>query len=1438
MPTLGGMLSVTRISPGAGIAYLTQQVATGRHDFRPASPNAAVAYHADPRAHGEAPGWWAGQTPALFGVQGQVTEKQLQNLIGEGSHPDTGEQLGRLWRKFEALDDDARQTAVEKAWKALPEDATYEQIAQVWLRIWTAPERHPVAGFDVTVSPVKSVSLLWAFGDDQVKRDVMASHHDGVRATLEHLRAHGAFTRLGTNGIVQVNTDGLAAAVFDHRMSREKDPQLHSHIIVSSKVRVVRDGRETWLALDSKAFYQATISARIAYERAVEHQLGRRLNVRFATRTGSPIREIIGFDPRAIQHYSKRRTAVETELDGRHSDPSTGREWIPTGRWRRSAQDATLRTRRPKDGPESTNEAVTRWQREDRQAGFDTAAAVRRIAAGRTLDPVDQQARRVIRLAQRHRADQPLRVQDLDAAAVQLGLERDEQRAPVVTAAIRRLPHLAIERAVDELSAERAVFSINHLELAIGRQLHVSPTTDRRSDWQQVQRHAAHAIRTQAGGLRVLTPPALLEWGETLLRSSDRQSIYSRHRDLKISTEPVLAAEKELIAYATRRGGTPAPRALLDGVADRLDLSDEKRAALHFAVGDDRRVTGIVGPAGTGKTYLQRAVGVAARQAGIPVLGLTVGQNAAFVLANATRDGDQPGIRTENIAMWLHAQNMPPEGTTPEDWAFQPGQWVIIDEASQASTLDLVRLSQLLEPVGGKLILVGDPEQISAIGPGGMFRCLASLGTTTDLREVRRFTDPWEGHASLRLREGDTTVLAEYDRRGRIIAGHRTELISHVLDGWAADVLQGRTSLILVETQAEAADIATQARRLLIRAGIAQTGPTVTLADGTRAGVGDLIVTRRNNRTLIAGDAFVANRSQWRILELGPDGALLVQNTTDQATTALPADYVAAHVQLAYAATVDSAQGRTVDVARAIIDQATTRARLYVMATRGRLLNQLAVVTADEPPEAHPPAPPTAGVTVLAGILREDGTDRSATETEQSLWADADTLRHWGPIYDDLTARASTDRYTAVVRGAAGRTVADNLVADPAMPALAARLHALAAAGYDPEHVLAAVTSQRELNSAHDTAAVLAWRIDQVYRDLQPDPTVALSPAQAGTYTQRAPAVDGDIGDALRQVAAICDTRIDALAQQAAAERPVWATALGPLPDDEPGRRQWTGRAAVVAAYRDRYTVVGDDPIGPEPSPRDVGRWGAWQRAQTVLGVATVAGQVSAATDGQLRALIAVQRDADQNAPAYVAGQLRVAHTQLVGAENHLRDARIDLATAQTAAAASAGRHADTIKPRWWHAGPLHTQAAIRHQHARADALRATATVDELQDRLESARGRIDTARDRVHNLEGQHQTWTGWYDEALPARYAGLAAASEAARRAQNLADDASSLTETVRATAARVRAVDATRPQPHTRPVPDELAPHAEAAQQRVLEDPDLDAPPDRFDAEVDHA
>ncbi len=1420
------MLTVTRIAPGAGIIYLINQVATGKHDFRPAPQGSAVAYHADPTAQGEAPGWWAGQSHTMFGVHGEVEPPQMQNLIGEGTHPDSGEQLGRLWRQYTPMDDAARTAAVEEAWKKLPPDATYEQIAHTWLSIFTAPDRQPVAGFDVTVAPVKSVSLLWAFGDDAVKHEVMAAHHEGVRATLEHLRAHGAFTRTGTNGITQVDTDGLAAMVFDHRMSREKDPHIHAHIIISTKVRITRNGREEWLSLDSRAFYQATIGARVAYERAVEHELGKRLGVRFAERGASTIREIVGITAAALKQYSKRRAAIEAEMDVRATTPKLGRERLTIGRWRRTAQDATLRTRPKKDGPESTRQAVTRWQREDHATGLNTTAEVKAIVAGRVHDDVDRDARRLIHRSARHQNPRKLRVNDLYLAATELDiLDADDQRR-VVSAAIRRLPHLAVERAVADITEQHAVFKLDHLELAIGRILHVSPTSGRRADWRAVQRLAAHAVNTHAAELRILTPPELVQWGPSLLRNSDRHSIYSRHRDLQLTTKPVLDAEAELIAYATRRGATAVPAQQLDQVADTLDLSAEKRAALHFVVGDDRRVTGIVGPAGTGKTYLQRAVATAAQQANIPIIGLTVGQNAAFVLATATRDDGGTGIRTENIAMWLHAQHSPPDGTTTADWAFQPGQWVIVDEASQVSTLALRSLTRLLGAVGGKLILVGDPEQITAIGPGGMFRYLASLGNTTELREVRRFTNAWEGPASLRLRAGDTTVLAEYDRRGRIIAGDKDSLTRRVIDGWTADILQGHTSLILVETEAAAASIATRARRALIRAGIVAAGATVTLADGTRAGIGDLIVTRRNDRTNITDTAFVANRDQWRITDLGPDGELLVENTTTGDQTSLAAGYVAEHVRLGYAATVDSAQGRTVDTARALVDTATSRARLYVMATRGRLLNLIAVITTDEPPESHPAQKPTAGITLLADLLRSDGNEHSATETEKRLWADVDALKRWAPIYDNLTARATTEQYLRDVREVAGTQIAAKLADDPAMTALAERLNSLAAAGYDPHAVLKAATSSRELDTADNVAAVLTWRIAEKYKNVQPDPTIATSPAQARSFTARITTTqDPDVADGLRQVAAICDRRIDALAELAALHQPAWTRALGPVPDDEPGRGQWLSRAAVIATYRDQYTHTGDEPIGAQPGTRDPARWGAWQRAQTVLGVATLTGHLTAAPDYELRELVALQRASERTAPAYVAGKLRVAYTELLAAEQQLRTSNLDhAATTTTSQPTASATQPGQQRPRWWRAGRHGAPDAANHHTKRENPTMTNGGA--TQGRFEAAQERVSAANDKVSQLEKQHQTWATWYTAALPTRYAGLAAAAELARRNLRNNSKTKDLVDAVRNTTAKVRAVDATREQPHHDPIPEHLVAEADTAQDRTSDaDQDYD-------------
>ncbi|MFI6129455.1 MobF family relaxase [Micromonospora sp. NPDC051141] len=1407
------MLAVTRISPGDGYRYVMEQVAAGRHDLRPLGHSGPTPYYINHAARGESPGWWAGNGAAVLGVRGWVTEQQMRYLIGQGRNPRTGFRLGQNWRIYAPMTDEKRDEAVRRALIHLPDDATVEQRDRVWHRIMNAPERRAVSAYDVTVSPVKSVSLLWAFGDDTVKQDVVAAHHAGVRALLDHLQRHGAFTRAGTDGVRQLDTAGLAALVFDHRMSRERDPQLHSHIVVSAKVQTVdSNGEAQWLALDGRAFYRATVGARVAYERALEVELHQRRGVTFSARDDSGIREIVGVSEASLRHYSKRRGAITEEMDRRVDRTApTGRS--PAAQWRRRTQDATLRTRRPAKGAESTDQAVQRWQAEDRAARLDTPAQVGRILTGDVSDDIAATGRRVLRRARRIK---PAGVDEdaLRTAADHLRIA-GPQRDRVIGAAVRGDVRLALARAVDNLGRERAVFGREHLELAIGRVLDLTPGDSPHADWQKVQTLAGDAIAKNLGGLRVLTPPALVQWGPTLLRGSDQHSEYTRHRDLQMTTHAVLAAEKEVVTYAGRRGARTAPATALAAATAALRLSPEKAEALRFLVGDDRRVTGVVGPAGTGKTYLQRAVVAVAQHADVPVIGLTVGQSAAQLLADATRQPDGTVLRTENIARWLHSHDRPPPGTRAADWQFAPGQWVIIDEASQVSSHDLARLITHLDAVGGRLILVGDPAQISAVGPGGLFRYLDSLGVTTRLTQVHRFTHPWEGAASLRLRTGDLTVLHDYDRRGRLHGGHRTLLIGQMLDRWVADMAAGHPSMMLVETGDEAADIAHRARDILLRAGLVRTGPAVRLRDGNHASVGDIIVTRRNDRRIGAGGAFVANRDQWRIDAVTRDGQLQVTNLRTYAGAVLPAAYVARHVQLAYALTVDSLQGQTVHTARALVDENTTLARLYVMLTRGHTLNEAYVVTDDHPREGTPPQPPTARIAVLADIMRRAAPDRSATETEHQLWADVDALHTWTPIYDDLSARAHIPDYLTILAGISGQTMADRLARDLALPALIARLTTLREAGHEPADVLRRAIRPREIDSAGDIAAVLSWRIDRLMVRATADPTIATNPALAASYTDRMPAdLTGDIGDVLRQVAAICDRRVTALADLAAEHQPAWAHALGAVPQDEAGRDQWLARAEVVITYRDRYQLTSDHPIGAEPSPGDISRWNAWHRARIALGAATLAGHLTTTDDNELARLVTAQQDIDATAPPYVADQLRGAHLDLTDAEHRHHDLTLLLA-AITTAGQRAATHAQHQQPRWWQRGPSRARALAAQQEAQQRLASAAGHHASLSAKLISLHTVIDQRRERVDNLEAHHSQWRRWYTTALPTRYAGLAAAAEQTRRATARRAD---LTDAVATTTARVRAIDDTRPQPHAAPVPERLAQYADAARRRT--------------------
>lgn len=102
-----------------------------------------------------------------------------------------------------------------------------------------------VAGFDLTFSPVKSVSALWAVADQATAAAIERAHNAAVADALAFIERRALFTREGRGGVRQVEVRGLVATAFTHRDSRAGDPDLHTHVAVTNKVQTV-EGAAGW----------------------------------------------------------------------------------------------------------------------------------------------------------------------------------------------------------------------------------------------------------------------------------------------------------------------------------------------------------------------------------------------------------------------------------------------------------------------------------------------------------------------------------------------------------------------------------------------------------------------------------------------------------------------------------------------------------------------------------------------------------------------------------------------------------------------------------------------------------------------------------------------------------------------------------------------------------------------------------------------------------------------------------------------------------------------------------------------------------------------------------------------------------------------------------------------------------------------------------------
>jgi hypothetical protein len=293
-------------------------------------------------------------------------------------------------------------------------------------------------------------------------------------------------------------------------------------------------------------------------------------------------------------------------------------------------------------------------------------------------------------------------------------------------------------------------------------------------------------------------------------------------------------------------------------------------------------------------------------------------------------------------------------------------------------TADLYRLVTLAESNQWRLVLVGDPRQLHAVGRGGLFDELCANGRVEHLQQLHRFTHRWEADASLQLRVGDPHALDAYEAHGRIIAGALEHHLTAIGDRWIDNHDHGRTVALVASSNehVDALNCAIQSARY--RAGHLDVDRAVEIADAELACVGDVVATRRNQRQLVTSNGEpVRNRDTWTITDVGDDGTITVTHHDGHGHVTLPADYIQHHVRLGYAATEHGYQSDTVTVGVELADQTTTRRGLYVGVTRGAEENWIHVIT-----DSHDI---TEARDVLEQILAVDRVDIPALTQRQHL---------------------------------------------------------------------------------------------------------------------------------------------------------------------------------------------------------------------------------------------------------------------------------------------------------------------------------------------------------------------------------------------------------------------------------------------------------------------
>lgn len=610
--------------------------------------------------------------------------------------------------------------------------------------------------------------------------------------------------------------------------------------------------------------------------------------------------QLVSIDGTSLYHEAKAAGVIYQATLRRELHRSLGFEWEPVDTSTGMAEIAGI-----------GRDSITAWSRR--------STALREWAAG-NLKVVDGQLS-AAQLATAQKATRPNKPEEL--AWSQLleqwrsdvrGLHLDRAAHSGARAARTAAAHTPFDRARLAAAAERiekAAFTRADLVEIVGAQVPVDSAQ---------------------------SPRALVEAAvdEVAVRLTGVRAAHQREGHERFTLDRILAEEKALLDLVDAQ----EPRSMLwIKPEDTKGLSDDQRCVVESVGASPWLVQPLTAPAGAGKTTTMRAlVSAAHRRPDGRVLVLAPTGKAVDV---ALREGAGDTGHTVAKAVQL---------LRDKQLELSPATLVVVDEAAMVGTDDLRQLLTATTGAGAKTVLVGDEHQLAPVkARGGMFDQLCDdLPWTQKLSEVWRMRDPDERAASLGLRDGTrpdaARAVAWYRAHDRLHCGDAVTMAHDALAAYQVDVSKGHDALLICDTTEMARALNQRIHHELIP----RDAPTLDVAHGQQIGVGDLIISRRNDPDVTMVDnphatepaSMVRNGNRWRVAAIDNNNyRIAAVRLDDGAGAVFSGDYLREYIDLGYAVTVHSAQGVTADTSHAVLGENTTRNLLYVAMTRGRHTN-------------------------------------------------------------------------------------------------------------------------------------------------------------------------------------------------------------------------------------------------------------------------------------------------------------------------------------------------------------------------------------------------------------------------------------------------------------------------------------------------------------------